>query len=99
VRMIAARGACRGELAAGHHRAHGGAKTTAERVAPVLDILTETIIAWLRAQAEAAGGVEGILLLLDDIPGLLSPKLFDSMAAPYLARIFEAFDGLVRGVP
>ena len=49
----------------------------------------------LRAQAEAVGGVEGILLL-DDIPGMLSPKLFDTLAAPYLARIFEAFDGLVR---
>lgn len=60
-----------------------------------LDVLTETIIAWLRAQADAVGGVEGILLL-DDIPGMLSPKLFDSLAAPYLARILEAFSGLVR---
>ena len=70
-------------------------KRQPERAARVLDVLTETIIAWLRAQAEAVGGVEGILLL-DDIPGMLSPKLFDSLAAPYLARIFEAFDGLVR---
>lgn len=63
--------------------------------ARMLDVLTTTIIAWLRAQAEAVGGVDGILLL-DDIPGMLSPRLFDSLAAPYLARIFEAFDGLVR---
>ncbi len=61
----------------------------------LLDVLTDSIIAWLRAQADAVGGVEGILLL-DDIPGMLSPKMFDSMAAPYLARIFEAFPGLVR---
>lgn len=61
----------------------------------LLDTLTETIIRWLRAQAAAVGGVEGILLL-DDIPGMLSPKMFDAMAAPYLTRIFEAFDGLVR---
>ncbi|MGQ9490798.1 MAG: uroporphyrinogen decarboxylase family protein [Anaerolineae bacterium] len=47
----------------------------------LLAVLTETIIAWLWAQADAAGGVEGILLL-DDIPGMLSPKLFDVMAAP-----------------
>jgi uroporphyrinogen decarboxylase len=61
----------------------------------LLDTLTETIIRWLRAQADAVGGVEGILLL-DDIPGMLSPKMFDAMAAPYLARILDAFDGLVR---
>ncbi|MGQ9766669.1 MAG: uroporphyrinogen decarboxylase family protein [Anaerolineae bacterium] len=47
----------------------------------LLAVLTETIIAWLWAQADAAGGVEGILLL-DDILGMLSPKLFDVMAAP-----------------
>lgn len=61
----------------------------------LLDTLTGTIIRWLRAQADAVGGVEGILLL-DDIPGMLSPKMFDAMAAPYLARILDAFDGLVR---
>ena len=58
-------------------------KRQPEHVAPVLDVLTDTIIAWLRAQAEAVSGVEGILLL-DDIPGMLSPKLFDALAAPYL---------------
>jgi len=63
--------------------------------ARLLDALTETIIRWLAAQAAAVGGVEGILLL-DDIPGMLSPRLFDDMAAPYLTRIFDAFHGLVR---
>jgi uroporphyrinogen decarboxylase len=67
----------------------------------LLNALTETIIRWLRAQAEAVGGVSGAdgvegILLLDDIPGMLSPKTFDAMAAPYLARILDAFDGLVR---
>ncbi|MCU0508755.1 MAG: uroporphyrinogen decarboxylase family protein [Anaerolineae bacterium] len=67
----------------------------------LLDTLTETSIRWLRAQAEAVGGVSGAdgvegILLLDDIPGMLSPKMFDAMAAPYLARILDAFDGLVR---
>ena len=65
------------------------------RAARLLDVLTETIISWLRAQIDAVGGVDGVLLL-DDIPGLLSPKIFDALAAPYLSRIFEAFDGLVR---
>ncbi len=70
-------------------------KQEPEAASRLLDTLTETIIAWLRAQAEAVGGVEGILLL-DDIPGMLSPKLFDTLAAPYLVRIFDVFEGLVR---
>ncbi len=70
-------------------------KRQPECAAQVLDMLTDTVIGWLRAQADAVGGVDGILLL-DDIPGLLSPKVFDALAAPYLARIFEAFGGLVR---
>ncbi len=70
-------------------------KRQPDGVRPLLDVLTETIIAWLQAQAEAVGGVEGILLL-DDIPGMLSPQLFDALAAPYLVRILEAFSGLVR---
>jgi uroporphyrinogen decarboxylase len=96
VRMVAARGphAVAGWLL-GITELMVALKRQPERMAPVLDMLTETIIAWLRAQAEAVGGVEGILLL-DDIPGMLSPKLFDTLAAPYLTRIFEAFDGLVR---
>lgn len=96
VRMVAARGphAVAGWLL-GITELMVALKRQPERIAPVLDVLTETVIAWLRAQADAVGGVEGILLL-DDIPGMLSPKLFDALAAPYLARIFEAFDGLVR---
>jgi uroporphyrinogen decarboxylase len=70
-------------------------KRQPECAAQVLDMLTGTVIAWLEAQIEAVGGVEGILLL-DDIPGMLSPKVFDALAAPCLARIFEAFHGLVR---
>jgi uroporphyrinogen-III decarboxylase len=96
VRMVAARGPLTvASWLLGITELMVALKRQPERAAQVLDVLTETIIAWLRAQAEAVGGVEGILLL-DDIPGLLSPKLFDSLAAPCLARIFETFNGLVR---
>jgi uroporphyrinogen decarboxylase len=96
VRMVAARGphAVAGWLL-GITEFMIALKRQPEFAAQVLGVLTETIISWLRAQMDAVGGVEGILLL-DDIPGLLSPKVFDSLAAPYLARIFEAFEGLVR---
>ena len=97
VRMVAARGphAVAGWLL-GITEFMVALKRQPESAAQVLDVLTETIITWLRAQADAVGGRGRRSLLLDDIPGLLSPKLFDSLAAPYLARIFEAFDGLVR---
>ncbi len=57
----------------------------------LLDLTTENAIRWLRAQAEAIGDtVEGILVL-DDIPGLLSRRLYLEFAHPYLARIAGAF--------
>lgn len=70
-------------------------KEEPEKIAAVLDALTETIIAFLRAQLGVLRAPEGILLL-DDIPGLLSPRTFANFAAPYMARIFGAFPGLIR---
>ncbi len=52
---------------------------------------TEAIIRWLEAQAEAIGpSVEGFLLL-DDIVGFLSRRMYLEFAHPYLAQICEAF--------
>jgi MtaA/CmuA family methyltransferase len=61
----------------------------------LLDICTETVIRWLKAQAENVPDVEGILVL-DDIPGLLSPADYEEFAHPYLARIFAAFPGMLK---
>jgi uroporphyrinogen decarboxylase len=96
VRMVASRGphAVAGWLL-GITELMVALKREPECAARVLELLTESIIGWLHAQIDAVGGVEGILLL-DDIPGMLSPKVFDALAAPYLARIFDAFAGLVR---
>jgi len=60
-----------------------------------LDIFTENAIAFLRAQVKRLREPLGILLL-DDVPGMLSPSGFNEVALPYLQRIFDAFDGLVR---
>ena len=81
IRMVAARGplAVAGWLL-GVSELMVSVQTEREAVLRVLDVITDSIIAWLRAQADAAGGVEGILLL-DDIPGMLSPRAFDSVAA------------------
>ena len=61
----------------------------------LLDLCTETVIRWLSAQAENVPDVEGILVL-DDIPGLLSPADYEEFAHPYLGRIFAAFPGMLK---
>ena len=60
-----------------------------------LDAFTDVVLAYLRAQVERLREPLGILLL-DDIPGMLSPRSFEAMAVPYLKRILEPFDGLIR---
>lgn len=60
-----------------------------------MDLVTTTIISWLRAQLEVLRAPEGIMLL-DDIVGMISPQTFDEFARPYLTRIFEAFPGLIK---
>lgn len=57
----------------------------------LLDFATTTVIRWLEAQVETLGGeIEGFFLL-DDIPGMLSKRMYQQFAHPYLKRICEAF--------
>lgn len=60
-----------------------------------LDTITTTIIRWLQAQLDTLREPEGIMLL-DDLVGMISPKHYQEFAAPYLRRIFDEFEGLVR---
>jgi uroporphyrinogen decarboxylase len=71
--------------------------TTAEpeATATALDIFTDTVIAFLRAQLARLREPLGILVL-DDLPGMLSPRGFDRVALPHLQRVFDAFPGLLR---
>ncbi|MCZ7541431.1 MAG: hypothetical protein M5U29_16270 [Anaerolineae bacterium] len=66
-----------------------------DAVEAVLDIFTDTVIAFLRAQLDCLREPVGVLVL-DDIPGLLSPRAFNRIALPVLNRVFAAFDGLLR---
>lgn len=50
---------------------------------------------WLEAQAEAVGGIEGVMVL-DDIAGMMSARDYQEFAAPYLKQIFDAFPGAVK---
>lgn len=57
----------------------------------LLAYTTESIIAWLKAQAEVIGpSVEGIFIL-DDIVGFISHDLYLEFAHPYLKQICDAF--------
>jgi uroporphyrinogen decarboxylase len=52
---------------------------------------TEATIRWLEAQADAIGAsVEGIFIL-DDIPGLLSRRMYLEFVQPYFQQICQAF--------
>jgi len=66
-----------------------------EATEAALEIFTDTVIAFLRAQLARLREPLGILVL-DDLPGMLSPRGFDRMALPYLQRIFDSFPGLLR---
>lgn len=96
IRMVAARGplATAGFLM-GVSELMVALTTHPEEMACFLDTLTTTIIHWLQAQLDVLREPEGILLL-DDVVGMMSPRLYKAFAAPYLRRIFDAFEGLLR---
>jgi uroporphyrinogen decarboxylase len=66
-----------------------------EAALAALEVFTETVIAFLKAQLARLRDPLGILVL-DDLPGMLSPRGFDRMALPFLQRVFDAFPGLLR---
>jgi len=66
-----------------------------EATSAALSIFTDTVIAFLRAQLARLREPLGILLL-DDLPGLLSPQSYDALAEPFLQRVFDAFPGRIR---
>lgn len=96
IRMVAARGPL---VTAAHVRGLTefllDLKTEPEKAKKLLDITTETVIAWLKAQIQAVPTCEGIMVL-DDVVGFLSRKDYEVFAHPYLKAIFEAFPGMIR---
>jgi uroporphyrinogen-III decarboxylase len=57
----------------------------------LLELATQTVIAWLQAQAEVIGTSVESILVLDDIPGMMSRRMYLEFAHPYLKRICDAF--------
>jgi uroporphyrinogen-III decarboxylase len=66
-----------------------------DNASKILDIVTTSIIRWLRAQLDVLHQPEGIMLL-DDLVGMVSRRHYEEMIHPYMRRIFDTFDGLVR---
>lgn len=56
----------------------------------LIDLCTNLIIDWLKAQAKIMGTVESIFLL-DDIVGFIGEKHYMEFAHPYLKKICDAF--------
>ena len=61
----------------------------------LLRLTTSTVKDWLHAQAEAIGGIEGVLVL-DDISGMMGAKDYLEFAHPYLKEVFDAFPGVIK---
>jgi MtaA/CmuA family methyltransferase len=62
-----------------------------EKTHQLIDLCTNLVIDWLKAQAKAIGdGVEGIFVL-DDIVGFVGEEDYKTFAHPYLQRICDAF--------
>jgi uroporphyrinogen decarboxylase len=72
-----------------------GLVTDPDLVYHVLDAMTTTIIRWLRAQLDMLYEPEGIMLL-DDVVGMVSRRHYQSLVHPFLRRIFDEFEGLIR---
>jgi len=62
-----------------------------DRTHQLIDLCTNLVIDWLKAQAEMLGDqVEGIFIL-DDIIGFVGEEDYQKFAHPYLKRICDAF--------
>ena len=72
-----------------------GLKTDPQASHKLLDVITTTIIRFLHAQADQLKSPEGILVL-DDIAGMISPKMYAEFVQPYLSRIFNEFKNEVK---
>ncbi len=62
-----------------------------ERAHRLIDLCTNVVIDWLKAQHKAMGDTVESIFVLDDVVGFLSKKFYLEFAHPYLKRICDAF--------
>jgi uroporphyrinogen decarboxylase len=66
-----------------------GLYKTPELILKAMDVVTETVIDWLKAQAEITGGFD-FAVIFDDTGSFLNAKQFEKFSLPYLQRVFHA---------
>jgi uroporphyrinogen-III decarboxylase len=81
----------------GHTEALAGVKLEPAAIHRLLDVVTEFVCDWLRAQAERFDSIDGILVL-DDLIGFLGEKDFGEFVVPYFRRIAAAADVRVKAL-
>ena len=65
-----------------------------EHTHKLMEVATDTLIAYLELQKTTLGGMS-VIFLCDDISGLLSPNLFQEFFIPYAKRIFDTFKDML----
>lgn len=96
IRMVAARGPMTtASWVMGVTPLMKGLAKQPEEMSKFLDTITTSLIRWLEAQLETLQQPEGIMLL-DDLVGMISPGMYQTLVEPHLKRIFTHFSGLLR---
>ena len=96
IRMVAARGPMTtASWVMGVTPLMKGLSKQPEEMSKFLDTITTSLIRWLEAQLETLQQPEGVMLL-DDLVGMISPSMYQTLVEPHLKRIFAHFSGLLR---
>ncbi len=82
-------------LLMGYERFYLGLYDEPQRLHALLGLITEFIIAWLKKQDEAFGGVE-VLCVADHVVNQVPPALLREFILPHEQAIFAAFPNAVR---
>ncbi len=81
----------------GHTELMIGVKTNPAEIHKLLEIVTDSIVDWVRLQKAAFDSIDG-LLLLDDLIGFLGEDDFVEFALPHFQRIFGSLDVSVKAL-
>jgi uroporphyrinogen decarboxylase len=96
IRMVAARGPMTtASWVMGVTPLMKGLSKQPEEMSKFLDTITTSLIRWLEAQLATLHEPQGIMLL-DDLVGMISPSMYQTLVEPHLKRIFAYFSGLLK---
>ena len=82
---------------AGHTETLMAVKTEPEKVARLINLVTDYVIDWLSYQQKCFDSIDGILVL-DDLIGFLGEEDFREFALPYFQRISAALNVRVKAL-